>query len=488
MLGILPVLLALLAPGLPARADGTWTIDDNNAPNSIIDFNTVPVAPGAPDEPPLHYCREFWQELRPDQRHAVRRAVRALESLDSHIGQLQLGRELPSASPNATAPDAAVLESWRDGNATRLTTVLLESDAARLFSGSAAAAVAVSRACGSSRLTHDAGLAATARPLVSVLLEYFKRPAVVSLIARTLLSSCASVGVSCELVVNVDNPHEASAWAAEVAAGSVVPVFSSNVHESRGYNRAARAARGRYLVVWQDDQIPPNSGRWLVDMLALFSARPDLGILGLNKYRLCRQRESNNRWGPTPWEPDPLTAEVAGGGGSTRGGVRWSFAMLVDFAPMAVRARLWREVGGLEEGWTRRGDCGIAGDWELCARAWVAGWQVGYMHIDGRVDDASAPGGTHTPTSAEACWGRQGHIGRECLRVRYANDGFFTDLCERVWLLNSLAFTLARPELCPYNTTTTKFGNCSAPDAGALRAAAALMQGPELRPLPGLRR
>ncbi|KXZ54416.1 hypothetical protein GPECTOR_5g70 [Gonium pectorale] len=474
--------LALLTFGVTARAEsGNWTADTIGLNDTAADFHNVPIPPGAPDEPPLPYCRELWQALRPDQRHAVRRAVRALESLDSHIGQLQLGRELPSAWPNATAPDAATLESWRDGNASRLSTVLLETDAARLFGGSAAAAVAVSRACGSSRLAHDAGLAATARPLVSVLLEYFKRPAVVSLIARTLLSSCASVGVPCELVVNVDNPHEASAWAAEVAAGSVVPVFSSNVHESRGYNRAARAARGRYLVVWQDDQIPPTSGRWLVDMLAVFSARPRLGILGLHRYRLCRQRESNNRWGPTPWEPDPLTAAVAGGGGSA-GGVRWSFAMVVDFAPMAVRARLWREVGGLEEGWTRSGDCGIAGDFELSARAWVAGWQVGYMPIEGRTGDGQ-PGTTHSPLNVEACWERQGHIGRE-----YANDYFFYDLCERVWLLNMLSFTLARPELCPYNNGQTHFGNCSAPDAGAVRAAAALTQGQELGPLPGLRR
>ncbi len=60
--------------------------------------------------------------------------------------------------------------------------------------------------------------------------------------------------VSCELVANVDNPHEAGDWAdvtAGAPAGFVVPLFGDNVHESRGYNVAARVARGDVLIVMQ---------------------------------------------------------------------------------------------------------------------------------------------------------------------------------------------------------------------------------------------
>lgn len=42
-----------------------------------------------------------------------------------------------------------------------------------------------------------------------------------------------------------------------------MPVFSANLHEARGYNRAARMARGRYYVILQDDQRLPGSGKWL---------------------------------------------------------------------------------------------------------------------------------------------------------------------------------------------------------------------------------
>lgn len=129
------------------------------------------------------------------------------------------------------------------------------------------AAVALATSCGSSRLRPD-GFAG--RPLVSVLLNYFKRPHVVKRIVENMHAGCSDAGMPCELVVNVDNPHEAGAWAAEAGAlgakaGFVVPVFSANLHEARGYNRIARLARGKYLVVWQVrtlDEREPSSRHW----------------------------------------------------------------------------------------------------------------------------------------------------------------------------------------------------------------------------------
>ncbi|KAG2484311.1 hypothetical protein HYH03_016854 [Edaphochlamys debaryana] len=185
------------------------------------------------------------------------------------------------------------------------------------------AASALARACLSSRV--GPGLAPR-RPLVSVLLNYFRRPRKIGPLVDDLEEACVETGVACELVVNVDNPHEAAAWAAAAACrpGFVVPVFSHNLHEARGYNRAARMARGDIL----DDQLPPINPRWLTDLAALFRAYPRLGVL-------------------------------------------------VDFAPMAFRASAFWSLGGLEEGWSLRGDCGITSDFEVSMRAWAAGWMVG---------------------------------------------------------------------------------------------------------------
>jgi hypothetical protein len=70
---------------------------------------------------------------------------------------------------------------------------------------------------------------------------------------------------------------------------------------------------------------------------------------------------------------------------------------VADFAPLSVRRAALLDVGGLDEGMAEPGQCGIASDWELCTRLWVAGWQVGYMHVDtqqqGTGEELLGPGG-----------------------------------------------------------------------------------------------
>ena len=77
----------------------------------------------------------------------------------------------------------------------------------------------------------------------------------------------------------------------------------------------------------------------------------------------------------------------------------------VDFAPLVVRAVAYSALGGLDEGFSRSGDCGIWGDWELCNRAWMDGWQVGAGGSRGR-------GGIPCPSPTIEGDGNRGAEGR----------------------------------------------------------------------------
>ncbi|GLI62803.1 hypothetical protein VaNZ11_005552 [Volvox africanus] len=409
-----------------------------------------------PDGNPFPSCKVFQTYLNAYARQTVGYLVQGIQARDASLGSLRLGRLYASA--NAT-PSEASLRSSKDAMYSQLRDLLLAAGIPSQAGLSGIdAAVALAMSCMSSQLLPASYIG---RPVVSIMLNYFKRRHVVKEIAENMHAACLSVSISCELVVNVDNPEEAGAWANE--AGFVVPVFSANLHESRGYNRAARLARGKYLVVWQDDQIPPRTGIWLLQMVRLFETYPRLGILGMNTYRICRQKEITNRWGQPGWDPDPRT------------GITWSFVHFADFAPMAIVASIFWELGGLEEGFSRPGDCGITGDWELCARAWVAGWQVGHFSWEGRKGDPE-PGSTHTSVGAVACWNRQMDVGGGSFTKRYIHPVFVQDMCERVWAHNMLTFTLPSPDRCPYGEQTRGWANCTAPPAGQRTAFAAQMQ------------
>ncbi|GLI65087.1 hypothetical protein VaNZ11_008523 [Volvox africanus] len=402
-------------------------------------------------------CDIFHKFLSAYELQNLRTLVQGIQSSDASLGALRLGR-WPYLSGTEATPSEAELTDSKNAMSSKLRN-MLESARIPLQAGLSGtdAAVALAISCMSQRLVPAAF---TSRPLVSLLLNYFKRPQVVKVISANLRAACTSVSIRCEVVVNVDNPHEGAIWAEE--AGFVVPVFSANLHEARGYNRAARLARGKYLVIWQDDQIPPTDGAWVLRMIRLFETYPKLGILGMNTYRMCRQREGNNRIGKAGWNIDPRT------------NITWTYVHFTDFAPMAILASMFWELGGLEEGISQRGDCGIVGDWELCARAWVAGWQVAHFHWDGR--GAAGGGGTHTSVGVLTCWNRQMWIGQEIFSRRFVRPGFFDEMCERVWALNMLTFTLSSPDKCPYGNQTRGWANCTAPLPEQRAALAAQLQ------------
>uniref|UniRef100_A0A7S0R483 Glycosyltransferase 2-like domain-containing protein n=1 Tax=Chlamydomonas leiostraca TaxID=1034604 RepID=A0A7S0R483_9CHLO len=239
-------------------------------------------------------------------------------------------------------------------------------------------------------------------PVVSFLLQYYKRPWFIPALVQGVQQCAAAMPV--ELVVNVDSPGEHAVWAGLAmnatytasANFSVVPVFSANVHEARGYNRAAALARGRYIVILQDDEMAPGDcTAWLPNLVTIFERWPAMGVVGLRNPVIGPGPDFDN--GARRFFTDPST------------GVAMHWVYVTDFAPLAARRSALRAVGGIDEGMMEPGQCAIITDWELCKRMWTAGYQVSYMNVnrDGRQDRSGNPSGTHTPESEDKCWGAQ---------------------------------------------------------------------------------
>jgi len=256
------------------------------------------------------------------------------------------------------------------------------------------------------------------RPVVSFLVQYYKRPWMIPHILEPLLECNKLIPI--EVVVNVDSLSEGAEWAAAVknTSGVVVPVFSANVHEIRAYNRIAEVARGKYLIIHQDDQTMPRSCKWLPDLVEnVLDRYPQAGIVGLKGF-IFNHLDGNINAGQHFIDP---VAKV-----------KVHYAANVDFAPMAIRKSAFKHVGGLDESLSEQGECGIWSDWEISSRMWAAGWQVMYTHLsDVDVDRSGKPSGTHTPTSGHRCWGRQQHLASSVYWIRW-NHAFQEDMGRHV--------------------------------------------------------
>jgi hypothetical protein len=146
----------------------------------------------------------------------------------------------------------------------------------------------------------------------------------------------------------------------------------------------------------QDDDRPPQDGRWLVDALHLLEYYPRLAVLGgwmgfMNYFA----QEYNSPWllpneTQIPFE-DPNT------------GRSFMFIENVNIGPYLFRKRSYLELGGFDLAFSKPGSPGICFESELCYRAWRRGYQVALtdLPVKAPVDGGYLlPGGT-------TLWGKE---------------------------------------------------------------------------------
>ena len=122
-------------------------------------------------------------------------------------------------------------------------------------------------------------------------------------------------------------------------------VRSANIHELRGYNKAALRARGELLAFAQDDSLPPPTTAWVDALVGVFAAVPELAAVGLHR-------------GGTSWLKGSENALTLGGwwcNASAASRVQpppagpLLFASWLSLDPIVVRRAAFRALGGFDE-------------------------------------------------------------------------------------------------------------------------------------------
>jgi len=185
-----------------------------------------------------------------------------------------------------------------------------------------------------------------------------------------------------EIIVCDDGSIDGSevAWQRRLERPNDFLIRSNDIHDSRAYNRAAALARGQFICVLQDDDIPPDSGAWVEQALALFDIYPRLAVLGghqgwildlstpspkVNARAVYGYREAK-KWAYVRdiAYQDPETA------------IPMMFVQGVSIGPIFYRRDVFNRLGGFNLAYSAAGEVGMLVDHELSLRAWNAGYQV----------------------------------------------------------------------------------------------------------------
>lgn len=181
-----------------------------------------------------------------------------------------------------------------------------------------------------------------------------------------------------ELIVCEDGSLDGSRekWMSYLTGPNDFLIHSNDLHEIRVLDRAIRFTRADIVCLVQDDDTIPRDATWLDTALEAFDRYPKLAILG-------------GFMGFESFDPDPAKARRVWGGG-------FRFVHHVNIGPYFIRRQHYESLGGWEYSFSEAGEPGICFDDELCLRAWMNGYQVGYQFVPfkGPAGHYPADGGT----------------------------------------------------------------------------------------------
>jgi glycosyltransferase involved in cell wall biosynthesis len=212
----------------------------------------------------------------------------------------------------------------------------------------------------------------TDSPLLSLVIQSFNHRGNIEQIVSRLRSTVAD-----ELIVCEDGSVDGSerVWRQQLIRPNDFLIQSNDLHEIRTYNRAISLARGEFVCVLQDDDIPPADPRWASDIIALFQKYPKLAIVGCWNGWNFNFDDIDNSIG-SPVGPGELFRDCQVSLIEPELKLPFQFVEAVGIGPMFFRRKDFEILSGFDLQLSRPGEPGIWLDYDICLRAWLSGRQV----------------------------------------------------------------------------------------------------------------
>lgn len=217
----------------------------------------------------------------------------------------------------------------------------------------------------------------TDSPKVSLVIQSFNHRGNIERIVDRLRHTIAD-----ELIVCEDGSVDGSekVWRRLLTRPNDFLIQSNDIHEIRTYNRAISLARGEFVCVLQDDDIPPENPQWVADAVTLFRKYPRLAVLGCwNGVMLSLKNfddwvdyaVGSGYMGMGPGREYPISLM------EPESKLPFQFVKAVGIGPIFFRRADFEALGGFDLHLSRPGEPGIMLDYDICLRAWLSGRHVG---------------------------------------------------------------------------------------------------------------
>jgi glycosyltransferase involved in cell wall biosynthesis len=221
------------------------------------------------------------------------------------------------------------------------------------------------------------------KPKLTLVLEFFNKRRNVRKLVEAFRASKAE-----EIIVLEDGSVDGSIslWAKYLNRPNEFVLRANDLFEIRMYARALAMARGEYVCLLQDDDIPPVDSHWVDQALQILDANPDILMLG-GRDGLDLLMPDATELGVDPTYK--VDEDIAGCPGVNKyrilarpeadtDATLFSYAMVVNRAPTFLRRKEFLEIGGIDESYAPF-QCD---DVDASLRTWLNGYKVAHYWAD----------------------------------------------------------------------------------------------------------
>ncbi len=213
------------------------------------------------------------------------------------------------------------------------------------------------------------------KPEFSIILQSFNHKGNIKQIVKNL-----KLIKNSELIVCEDGSTDGSLeeWLKYKDDPNISIIITNDLHEIRTYNKAAELAKGEILCFIQDDDIPPDSDKWMLDAEHLYKKYPEMGILG-GSLGWIFSKKRNKRYGYYNGiciEHDfPFVEEERK--------IPFLFVDAVNVGPFFIKKSVWEKLGKFNLKFSKVGDSGVCFDFDICLKGWLLDIATGLYKIEG---------------------------------------------------------------------------------------------------------
>ena len=211
------------------------------------------------------------------------------------------------------------------------------------------------------------------KPKVCFIMQYFKKPELI----KRIIKNIRKISDNLEIIISNDSSSDIDIFKECLDHRNDIMICSKDLGEYIGYNNCVKLTNAEFIIIAQDDDVPPDTNIWWHQIMDKFKKDQKLGLINLFKGGFNYASGSQ----------DKLICD------GTKG---FKYTNWNAIGPFIMRRKAFLKCGMFDSKYFRVGECGGGADAALSTRMWLNGYRSAILDTSETIKYGRRVGGRTT--------------------------------------------------------------------------------------------